>query len=177
MKSNSIYLLHLIDLFTPLFNQFLMKNFVTLALLTAIMVSFFSCKKDSNSSSITPSLSMKFEGTGWTATTVLATYTSYNSSTTITASKTGDQLVLIYTGTGKGTYNFTDDEAFGSGNIGPVSFSTLVSFFPTGSVIVTSYDSSKKLISGTFSFTGDNMGGSAFQVTEGKFENVTVTMK
>jgi hypothetical protein len=159
-----------------------MKKIITLALLAAVMIASTSCKKKSDStdtSGTSPSLSMKFNGTSWTATTISAAYLSYNTSTTITTLKSGtsDQFVLIYAGKGTGTYNFGDDEAFGSGNIGSVSFSTVTSFYPTGSVIVTSYDATKKLISGTFSFTSDKKDASSFNVTEGKFDNVPLTGK
>jgi hypothetical protein len=159
-----------------------MKKIISLALLAAVMISFTSCKKKSDSSETavtTPSLSMKFNGNSWVPTTITAAYLSYNSSTTITAYKTGtsDQFVLIYAGKGTGTYNFADDEAFGSGNIGSSTFSTIMFDYTTGSVIVTAYDSSKKLISGTFSFSSSKKSESSLNVTEGKFDNIPLTGK
>lgn len=65
-------------------------------------------------------------------------------------------------------------EASGSGTIGSVSFDTGNSLNATGSVIVTGYDSSNKLISGTFSFMNTVNGTIVYNVTAGTFENVPV---
>lgn len=156
-----------------------MKKTAILLMLVALMVTFFGCTKDSDDSTTTPSLSLKFQGNAWTATTVAATYISYNNTTTITASKIGtsDQFVTFYTGTGEGTYTAEDEKGYCSGTIGSVTFSTVISDFPTGAIIVTHYDASKKLISGTFSFTGNYFSGGDWAVTEGKFENVPVVLK
>ncbi len=154
-----------------------MKKIATLALLIAMMVSSFNCKKDSSGSSVpAASLSMKLNGTSWNATTISAAFTSSTNTTTIVAIKSGtsDNLELSYIGTGKGTYTIDMGEASGSGTIGSVSFDTGNSLNATGSVIVTGYDSSNKLISGTFSFMNTVNGTIVYNVTAGTFENVPV---
>ena len=157
-----------------------MKKFFTLAMVTAMILFFFSCKKSSsdNSNTTTTSFSMKYNGTAWTGTTITASYISYNNSTSVTAYKSGtsDQVVIAFTGNTTGTYNFTGDAAIGSGTIGSVTFSSLYSAVPSGTITVTNYDTSKKLISGTFSFDAVNTGNVTVHITEGKFENIPVTI-
>jgi hypothetical protein len=154
-----------------------MKKNVFILLLAVMMVTFFSCKKDSSEESTTPGFSLMFQGATWTGSTYTATHLTVNNSTQITAYKSGttDQIVLAFTGSGTGTYIFNDNN-MGSAVIGSFTFSSIFSDPPVGSIVVTKYDVSQKLISGTFSFDGQSFGGTVYHVTDGKFTNVPLTV-
>jgi hypothetical protein len=157
-----------------------MKKNVFPFLLAIMMVTFFSCKKDSSDptpDSITPGFSAKVQGTTWTGTTYAAAHFGFNNVTQITANKSGtsDQIVLAFTGSATGTYTFSDTN-LGSAVIGSVAYTSLFSDIPVGSIVITKYDDSKKLISGTFSFDGESFDGIVFHFTEGKFTNIPLTV-
>jgi hypothetical protein len=156
-----------------------MKTKVYVLLLAVMMATFVSCKKDSSSTteSTTPGFSLKFQGTTWTGTTYTAVHFAFNNTTQISAVKSGtsDQIVLAFTGSAAGTYTF-DDYNMGSAVIGTITFSSLFSDIPVGSIVVTKYDASKRLISGTFTFNGATFAGTVYQITEGKFTNVPLTV-
>jgi hypothetical protein len=156
-----------------------MKKNVFLLLLAVMMVTFFSCKKDSSDATTdtTPGFSLKFQGTTWTGSSYNATHLTYNNVTQINAYKTGtsDQIVVAFTGAATGTYTLNDNN-IGTAVIGSYSFSSLFSDIPVGSIVITKYDVSKKLISGTFTFDGESFGGSVYHITDGKFDNIPLTV-
>jgi hypothetical protein len=153
-----------------------MKKNVFILLLAVMMVTFFSCKKDSsdnNTDDTTASFSLKFQGTTWTGSTFAATHLTVNNTTQISAYKSGtsDQIVLAFSGSGTGTYTFNDNN-MGSAVVGTLTCSSLFSDTPVGSIVITKYDDSKKLISGTFSFDGQSLYGTVYHITDGKFVNI-----
>jgi len=81
----------------------------------------------------------------------------------------------IFIGSETGTYTFGDLN-LASAVIGGNTFTTMFSDNPTGAIVITKYDMTNKKISGTFTFSGDNMDGDVFEVTEGKFENVDLVV-
>ena len=157
-----------------------MKKNVFVLLLAAMMVTFFSCKKDSsdaNTDSTASGFSVKIQGTSWTGSTYVAAHLTFNNTTQITAYKSGssDQVVIAFTGAATGTYTFNNSN-LGSAVIGSVAYSSLFSDTPVGSIVVTQYDVSKKLVSGTFSFDGQSLAGTVYHFTEGKFTNIPLTV-
>ena len=156
-----------------------MKKNVFILLFAVMMVTFFSCKKSSSddTTDTTASFSLKFQGTTWTGTSYTAAHLTFNNTTQITAYKSGtsDQIVVAFTGSATGTYTFNDNN-LGSAVIGSITFSSLFSDIPVGSIVVTKYDVSKKLISGTFVFDGQSFGGTVYHITEGKFNNIPLTV-
>ncbi len=157
-----------------------MKKNVIILLLAVMTVTFFSCKKkssDDTTDSTTAGFSLKFQGSTWTGSTYTAIHLNVMNTTQITAYKSGTsvQIVLAFTGAATGTYTF-DDNNMGTAVIGNYSFTSIFSDTPVGSIVVTKYDVSKKLISGTFSFDGQTYGGTVYHITEGKFDNVLLTV-
>jgi hypothetical protein len=154
-----------------------MKKNVFILLLAVLIVTCFSCKKDSSEDSTTPGFSLTFQGATWTGSSYTATHLTATNSTQITAYKSGtaDQIVVAYTGSATGTYTFNDSN-MGSAVIGSITFSSIFSDPPVGSIVVTKYDVSKKLISGTFTFDGQTFGGTVYHITNGKFDNVPLTV-
>ena len=127
-----------------------MKKNVFILMLAVMMVTSFGCKKDSSDAtadSTAPGFLLKVQGTTWTGSTYAATHFAFNNSTQITANKSGtsDQIILAFTGSGTGTYTFNDYN-LGSAVIGSVSYTSLFSDIPVGSIVITKYDASKKLI-------------------------------
>ena len=146
-----------------------MKKNVFSLTLVIMMVIFFSCKKDSTDAttdSTASSFSVKVQGTTWTGSIYAAVHFAFNNTTQITASKSGtsDQVVIAFTGSGTGTYTFGDSN-LGSAVIGSVAYSSLFSDIPVGSIVVTKYDASKKLVSGTFSFDAASFSGTIYHFT------------
>jgi hypothetical protein len=78
-------------------------------------------------------------------------------------------------GWGTGTFAFNDDN-MGTSTIAGSVFSTIFDNNPTCEIIITKFDATKGKISGTFSFTGEDFDGNDFAVTEGKFENIVLTI-
>jgi hypothetical protein len=154
-----------------------MKKNLFILLLAVMMFTFLSCSKDSSDDTTTPGFSLKFQGNTWTGTTYTATHITFNNTTQITAYKSGtsDQVVIAFTGSGTGTYPFNDSN-MGSAIIGTYTFSSVFSDTPVGSIVITKYDASKKLVSGTFSFEGQSYAGTVYQITDGKFDNVPLTV-
>ena len=157
-----------------------MKKNVFVLLLAIMMVTFLSCKKDSSDTTTddtTVGFSLKFQGNTWTGSTYTAAHVTATNQTQITAYKSGtsDQVVVGFTGSGTGTYNINDNN-MGSAVIGSATFSSLFSDPPVGSIVITKYDVSKKLISGTFTFDGQSYGGTVYHITDGKFSNVPLTV-
>jgi hypothetical protein len=135
-------------------------------------------KKDRNETeATTPGFSLKVQGTTWTGSTYAAVHLAFNNVTQVTAYKSGtsDQIVVAFTGASTGTYAFNDNN-LGSAVIGSVAYSSLFSDIPVGSIVITKYDVTNKLISGTFSFDGESFGGTVYHFTEGKFNNVPLTV-
>jgi len=155
-----------------------MKNHALISILLVILIFTFGCKKEKDeTTSSAASFSAKVEGTLWSGSIIMATHSTSGNFTTIMATGTSpfDQIALDFTGSNTGTYGMNDDN-LGSVAIGNTSFTTMYSSSPVGQIAITKYDETNKLISGTFYFNGEDIDGKVYHVTEGKFENVALTI-
>ena len=155
-----------------------MKNHALISILLVILVFTFGCKKEKDETSgSAASFSAKVEGTLWPAAIIMATHFTDGNLTTITAAGgvPSDQISLDIKGSGTGTFIMNDDN-MGSVTIGNSSFTSMFSSNPVGQVLITRYDAENKLISGTFYFNGEDLDGKVYHVTEGKFENIELTI-
>ena len=141
------------------------------------LIIYFSCKKDSGSTA-NPTFSAKVQGTLWKGATIAALHSTGGNTTQIIAAGTypSEQISLIYIGSGKGTFTF-NDQNMGSAVVGSYTFSSMFSDSPEGTITITQYDVNGKKISGTFSFKGDDIDGATYNVTEGKFDNVSLAVQ
>lgn len=155
-----------------------MKKLTLISILLVVLTFTYSCKKDDSGSS-NASFSAKVESTLYTGATMVAVHATGGNTTQIIASGTmpSEQIGLYYKGSGTGTFAF-DDLGYNSGivNVGNYSFSSMFKDVPVGQIVITKYDVDNKLISGTFSFEGEDGSGNTYHVTEGKFENVSLTV-
>jgi hypothetical protein len=151
-----------------------MKKPALISILLVILVFTISCKKDDDAGTKS-SYSAKVEGTVWNAVTIAAIHSTGGNTTTISASGSApsEQIVIYYKGSGTGTFEFNDDN-MGSVVVGNYVFSSMFSSTPVGQIKITKYDEGNKLISGTFSFDGEDIYENVYHVTEGKFENVSL---
>jgi hypothetical protein len=151
----------------------IMKKLIVV-LLSICVLSDMGCKKD-NSNAGPASFSAKVEGVDWTANNVSGIASATDPSTAITATNISDEKMTLafYThNTGTITFKANDPYSFGSYATADNEYSTLNSSSPLGTIIITDFDKSQKIISGSFSFTGKNTAGNKINITEGKFENV-----
>lgn len=155
-----------------------MKKLNVIFILLALLALSYGCKKDKDEDENLPaSFSIKVGGTPWTGNTFLAVHAVGTDVTQIVAYGVApsEQVVLTFKGSGTGTFAFNDDNMASCTIAGNV-FSTIFDDNPTGEIIITKYDAANGKISGTFSFTGEDFDGNAFIVTEGKFENLALTI-
>lgn len=146
-----------------------------ISLLSVLLFNSTGCKKDKDEEEAT-AVSVKFDGNTWTASLSAAIYISANGVTAITASSgLSEQLQIIFKGNTTGTYNLVTgvEDAycafyFMSSDI----YTTVFADVPIGQIVVTKYDQEKKLISGTFHFTGINIDDETKIFSEGVFTNV-----
>jgi hypothetical protein len=152
------------------------KSLFILAMLT-VLAFVYSCKKDETEEAKT-SFSAKVQGTSWTAATIVAFHATGGNYTQITAagSMPTEQISLYYIGSGTGTFTMNDDN-LASAVIGSYTFTSMFSDTPDGEIVITKYDETNKKISGTFHFKGEDIDGNVYTVTEGKFENVDLTIQ
>jgi hypothetical protein len=152
-----------------------MKNLFLISLLSIMLISF-GCKKDDPSSS-KASFSAKVQGTMWTGSIVTAVQFTGENLIMITAAGTNpsEQISLDIKASGTGTFPINNDN-LGTVEIGTYSFTSLISSNPLGQVVITKYDVTNKKISGTFYFDGEDMAGTVYHVTEGKFENIDLVI-
>jgi len=167
--------LRIIHLLNQIKSLFMKKSFYFI-MLASVMALTFGCKKD-DADSAKASFSAKVEGTVWAAANITAMYQTGSNATSITTFGTmpSEQITLHFIGSETGTYTFGDLN-LASAVIGGNTFTTMFSDNPTGAIVITKYDMTNKKISGTFTFSGDNMDGDVFEVTEGKFENVDLVV-
>jgi hypothetical protein len=154
-----------------------MKKVFSIALLIAIFAVSFSCKKDSETST-NPSFSAKVDGVLWNSTSIVAVHFTAANTTQIMAAKlqSSEQIELFYRGLGTGTYTCNDENS-GAGMIGSINFFSDDSGSAENTIIVTKYDATAKKVSGTFSFKAEDMDGNIHNITEGKFENIPLTVQ
>jgi hypothetical protein len=162
-----------------------MKKINLIIQLTAAMLVLFSCKKDAteanSGSSITGSLTVKVQGTLWTAASSSGYYDVGKNVSTMMASSTytSENITIVFSGRGIGTYKFG---SYGSSNvmsltIGGSSFQTNLCDNPDGEIVISKYDEAKKKMSGTFKFQGKSMvDHKDYTITEGKFDDISLTL-
>lgn len=156
-----------------------MKNSALISILLVLLVFTSGCKKDKDeTTNSAASFSAKVDGTLWQGSVIMAMHSTNGNFTSIIATGTSpfDQIALDFTGSGTGTYSMNDDNLC-SVVIGNISFTTLYISKPVGQIVITKYDETNKLISGTFYFNGEDFDGKLYHVTEGKFENVALTIQ
>jgi hypothetical protein len=148
-----------------------------LAFYSFILVFFLmnpGCKKDKTETG-TPVFSAKVEGVDWVASEVTGYASSVSASTIITATNTqGEQIIIAFNSHDTGTVTYTNDDPFSYANYATTEteYSTMYNSTPEGEVIVTTFDKSKSIISGTFHFTAKNSAGQKKIITEGKFNDI-----
>lgn len=154
-----------------------MKKLISGTILAAMLVFSFSCRKD-NAENTATNFSAKVEGTLWTATNMAAGHESLNNVTQIMGmgATAAEQVYLEFKGSGTGTYKLNVDN-LGMVSIGTYSFTSFMSAVPVGEIVITKYDEGNKKISGTFHFQGEDIDGFVYNVTEGKFDNITLVIQ
>jgi hypothetical protein len=155
-----------------------MKKVILATMLAATLIFSFSCKKDDNEETTATGFSAKIEGNIWTAQNTLAGHSTLNNITQVTGmSSTGaEQIHLIFKGSGTGTFKMNDDN-MGAVEITNYSFTSFFSDTPVGEIVITKYDATNMKISGTFKFEGEDIDGTVYHLTEGKFDNVVLVIQ
>jgi hypothetical protein len=151
-----------------------MKCFIFCLLVLIVSLINNGCKKD-NSETVTAGFSAKVEGVDWTASKVSAYASAVSASTSITATSTsGEQMVIAFYSHDTGTITFSDSDPFSYAQYitSETEYSTLNGSTHEGQVIITVFDKSKRTISGSFFFTGKNTAGQKKNITEGNFSDV-----
>jgi hypothetical protein len=152
-----------------------MKKIMLISLLSVIIFSSTGCKKDKDENEATV-VSVKFDGNTWTANLSAAMYISSSGLMAISASSgLSEQLQIIFRGNSTGTYSLTsglDDAYCAFAIMNSDIYSSAFADVPTGQIVVTKYDQEKKLISGTFHFTGITIDDEPKIFSEGVFTNV-----
>ncbi len=145
--------------------------------LALLLVATFGCKKDEDKNT-EASFSAKVEGKVWTALVTQAFHTTSAGLTQIMASSgtSFEQIALDFKGSGTGTFVLNDNNVASVVMTG-YDFTSLYSDNPEGEIVITKYDESALLISGTFHFKGESFEGVVYTVTEGKFENIPMTIQ
>lgn len=152
-----------------------MKRATLAILLLFSLVLTFSCKKDKEEEP-KPSLSLKYDGITWSPLQVNAMYTSQMGVMQIVGAGAtlDEQLQLVVAGYHQGTYSLDVENS----NI--CRFGDYTSMFddnPQGEIVITKYDSTKMIVSGTFHFRGVTYEGLQKDFTEGKFDNIPLLMQ
>jgi hypothetical protein len=157
-----------------------MQKPALLFLLCLMSIFTFSCVDDNTD--IAPgtanSITVKIDGTAWSAASVSATYSSQSGFTLLTGANSAmtQQLKLAFAGSDVGTYTFTsaDQNTFGSFMVTAANvflFTTLSLDNPEGQIVVTENDKTNHTLSGTFHFDGYS-GSVKRTFTEGTFTKV-----
>jgi hypothetical protein len=158
-----------------------MKKYVFPILMVAILVSSYSCKKDEKLDPVTPALSCLIDGVLWDASEIGLFEDQSDSLVEIVCNDTSNDQVLklsfICTGTGTVTFMKNNYDNFGSFMIyfsAPGVFSSNFSINPTGQIVITEYNQTRKTISGTFHFDAHDKQGNKKSFTEGKFTDMYI---
>ena len=154
-----------------------MKKLILGTMLAATLLFSFSCKKDEIETTAT-GFTAKVEGTVWTAKNMLAGHESLSNLTQISGigATVAEQIVLVFKGSGTGTYKMNDDNT-GFVALNNYDFTSFFSENPVGEIVITKYDVTNQKISGTFKFEGEDIDGTVYDVTEGKFDNVQLVIQ
>ena len=124
-----------------------------------------SCKKSNTNPTTTVSMSLKFNGTTKTTSTILADYIKSENNLQIIGKFGNEAVSISIVNIKAGTFDVATDGAL-------VSYSTTADFSntylgTTGTVVITAFSSTS--VTGTFNFTGTTIDGRPGTVTEGKF--------
>ena len=151
-----------------------MRKLILFSFLFIFLLFSIGCKKDSSTAGAA-SFSAKVEGIAWTATQIAGVASSNTASTSITATNTsGEQIVIAFYTHNRGTITFKENDPYSFGSFASAvgSYTTYNSSSPDGTIIITLFDKSQKIISGSFSFVGESSSGGKIHITDGKFDNV-----
>lgn len=157
-----------------------MKKYVFPILMIAVLYFSFSCKKDEKQDSDTPALSCLIDGVLWSASGISVMQDESDNLVDISCEDISeDQMFkLSFVCTGTGTVNFMKNNYDNFGSFTVISalgvFSSNYSSNPSGQVVITEYDKTKKTISGTFHFDAHDNQGNKKSFTEGKFTNMYI---
>lgn len=143
------------------------------AVLLAAATTLTGCLDDENPNDPTATrmLSAAINGTDWNATTTSATRIVPPAAMTVVGSGGGTQLTLNIGAAATGTYSLGGSEHVAICRYNGAEFATNRPN-STGTLTITAYDETKKLLSGTFSFTAYNAAGEHVTLTNGHFANV-----
>jgi hypothetical protein len=156
----------------------------TLACLMILALSLaLGCKKDKSETApeVKSGLSVKFDGTVWTALAASGSYFSADNITMIMATNSTAQGVSIsFIGGDVGTYDIYGDDydynaAFilGTNEMDTYSTLSLNEHILVGKVVISENDKTNHTLSGTFYFDGYNSNNVKKEFTEGRFTKVT----
>ncbi|HNW77088.1 MAG TPA: DUF6252 family protein [Bacteroidales bacterium] len=153
-----------------------MKKTLLIALVAALIMPLVSCNKDDNND-LSIGFSADINGTHWNGDIVAAIHSTDVNMTTITATSGlgSDKVILMFKGSGKGTYSFVDNYNTGSVFLSNSTYSSEFLETPVGEIVITKYDEANNKISGTFSFSAQDYEGNSCLVSSGEFENVLLT--
>jgi hypothetical protein len=160
-----------------------MRKSVIASLLMVMITLSFGCKKDSSDETpavVATGLTVKFDGTLWTAAVSGATYfTGENLTSIIAGNLTGQEVSIWFKGGDTGTYNImgSGDDNTGSFLLGTAETDAYFTVSDDdnillGKVVVTEYDKTKHTISGTFYFDAFNSDNVKKTFSEGKFNKI-----
>lgn len=150
-------------------------------MLAATVIFAAGCKKSSDDTTPTPSptksFSAKIDGTAWSSTSVISSYTATLGYTQVAATggNNSDTFQITFVGEATGTFSM-GTVTTGTASVNGTMFSSISLDPPVGQVVVTKYDKTSNLVSGTFSFDARDMNGATHHITEGKFENVPLVV-
>ena len=117
-------------------------------------------------------IAAKVEGTSWKNVDISASRVNPPGAITIVGVASGEQISLQIRTTGTGTYSLSSGEQqWASYAKSGTQYNTTLPG-GSGTLVVTKYDETSRLISGTFTFTAKDAGGSSVHVTDGVFTNV-----
>jgi hypothetical protein len=159
-----------------------MKKLILASLLLGAVIITNGCKKDDPEPS--KGITAKVAGNAWTADISVATYSQSMNLTQITGMKglMTESIQLNITGSDVGTYAITDAETnpvVGSYVINATAegmYTTLGGTAQTGQIVITEYDKTNKVVSGTFHFDAYNFNSEKIIVTDGVFTKVELTI-
>jgi len=147
-----------------------MKHIKFLSLLLMVSVLAFSCSKKSNPAPAAAGLSLKFNGTLYTASGTTASYSKSQNALQVigTFGTTGSVYLAIPSGVKVGTFDLSGSAAAATFSNGADVNHTYLS--TSGSLVITTFTSTT--VAGTFQFTGGTATSPSTNgvVTEGKFQ-------
>jgi hypothetical protein len=136
--------------------------------LTVCVLAFNSCKKSSTKPKVAAqSISLKFNGTSYTSSTLFASYgKSLNALQVVgTIGTTASVYLAIPLNFKVGTFDIASSQAAATFSNGANLQDTYMA--TSGSIVITSFTSTT--VAGTFQFTGSDMSNVAGTVTSGQF--------